>query len=483
MPINHISTYGKENVLNQIYTQIQTVYFNDQRPWIIGYSGGKDSTLTTKLVFESISRIPAQQRTKKIHILSTDTMVENPLIRNYIKTNIDLMNSYSKKQQLHITAQILTPSISETFWTLLIGKGYPSPRQKFRWCTHRLKIKPMDDYINKLVNDIGSSVLVLLGVRSAESNSRKMSIENHSVEGKIFKTHTTNSNAYVYAPIEMLSNDDVWSCLLNSISPWGFDNNLLLSLYHDASDESECPIQQDTNAPSCGQSRFGCWVCTVVSKDKSLSGFIQNEYDELRPLLKFRNHLTEIRENVEYRQNYRMNGTIYYVGLDHDRRGLGPFSLNGRKKILTELLIAEKSFNLALPQAKDQRFTLNKNEYYPLITYNELELIRQQWLEEGDWEDSLPLIYRDVMGKSYYDGYTNQPFVSKEDQDILNKICINNEVNIDLVKSLISLENKYLGMKQRSGIFNSMDKILNRDIVHEELYDLYRREQNATEEN
>jgi DNA sulfur modification protein DndC len=483
MTIDHIATFGKEKVLGEIYTLIQNVYLNDNRPWVIGYSGGKDSTLTTMLVFEAISRLPINQRTKEIHILSTNTMVENPLIINYIKRNMDLMNSYSREKHLNVKATILQPELKETFWTLLIGKGYPSPRQKFRWCTHRLKIKPMDEYTNQLAKETGSSVIVLLGVRSAESNTRRKSIENHSVEGKILKKHTTNPNAFVFAPIETLSNDDVWSCLLNSVSPWGFDNNLLLSLYRDASDESECPIQQDTNAPSCGQSRFGCWICTVVSKDKSLSGFIQNEYDELRPLLRFRNYLTEIREDHEYRQDYRMDGTIYFVGADKERRGLGPFSLNGRKLILRELLKTEKAFNKYLQNAEKQKFTLDQNVYYPLVTNEELELIRNLWIEEGDWEDSLPLIYNEVMGKELYEGYTNQPFISSEDQKLLEEICIENKISSDIIKSLITLENKFLGMKQRPGIYKSIDKILNKDIVHEALFELHRGEQNAIKEN
>ena len=282
MLINYIQNIGKLNVLEEIITQIQMVYDNDQRPWIIGYSGGKDSTLTLMLIMEAISRLPVKKRIKNIHIVSSDTMVENPLILNSLKQNIQLINDYSNLNKLKMTGKLLKPEVNETFWSLLIGKGYPSPRQKFRWCTHRLKIKPIDQYINKIATDFGS-VIVILGVRNAESNSRQKSIQQHSIEGRILKTHKTNKNAYVYAPIEHLSNDDVWSCLLNTVSPWGYDNNLLLSLYRDASDESECPIQQDTNTTSCGQSRFGCWTCTVVSKDKSLTGFIYNNYDELRP--------------------------------------------------------------------------------------------------------------------------------------------------------------------------------------------------------
>ena len=472
-----ILNFGKKQILSDIHKEIQEVYLNDQRPWVIGYSGGKDSTLTAMLVIEAISQLPKNRRTKNIYILSTDTMVENPLIKNYIKRNIDLINEYSTANDLRITAKILRPQTTETFWTLLLGKGYPSPRQKFRWCTHRMKIKPMDEYINNIVEIENTSVIVVLGVRSAESNSRRQSIENHSVEGKLLKTHSSNSNAFVYAPIETLSNDDVWSCLLNSVSPWGFDNNLLLSLYRDASDESECPIQQDVNAPSCGQSRFGCWVCTVVSKDKSLSGFIQNEYDELRPLLKFRNHLTEIREQSEYRQNFRMNGSIYFLGDAKERRGLGPYSIEGRKKLFAELLVTEKSFNQSLKDAEDKRFSLSKDDYYELITHGEMELIRKQWIEEGDWNDSLPAIYESIMDKPYFEGYVNQSFISNEDQKVLQNLCNEFEVNVDVLKSLITLESKYVGINHRSGITSSIEKILNKDIVHEELISLNQGEQ------
>lgn len=482
MAINYISKYGKETVLEKIYKEIQEVYLSDNRPWILGYSGGKDSTLTAMLTVEAIKRLPLGQRTKRIDILSTDTLVENPLIKNYIKRNIDLLNQFSEENLLNISARILTPKVSETFWSLLIGKGYPSPRQKFRWCTHRMKIKPMDEFINEAVKQDNTSVVVILGVRSAESNSRRQSIENHTVEGKILKRHTTNSNAYVYAPIEILSNDDVWACLLNTISPWGFDNNLLLSLYRDASDESECPIQQDANAPSCGQSRFGCWTCTVVSKDKSLTGFIQNEYEELRPLLKFRNKLTEIRDSAEYRQNYRMNGSIYFLGDAKDRRGLGPFSVEGRMKLFRELLQTEIAFNKALRSSDQKRFSLNKEEYYPLISHEEMEVIRKQWIEEGDWNDSLPVIYEEVIGKKYFEGYVNQPFISKSDQELLESLCDKFDVNKDVLKSLITLENKYVGLNHRPGIGSAIDKILNKDIVHEELVKINQGAENENNE-
>ena len=474
MSIDYIREFGKDNVIKEIYSQIQKVYKSDQRPWVIGYSGGKDSTLTCMLVLEAIAQLPERQ--KEIHIVSSDTMVENPLIIHYLRTNIQMIEEYSRSTKLNVSAKLLTPNVAESFWVLLIGKGYPTPRQKFRWCTNRLKIKPIDQYIDDVAKKNGS-VIVVLGVRNAESNSRAESIKKNSVDGKILKTHTTNKDAFVYAPIEHLSNDDVWSCLLNTQTPWGTDGNTLLSLYMDASDESECPIQQDTNAPSCGQSRFGCWTCTVVTKDKSLTGFIMNDYDELRPLLSFRNELYGMRDNPEFRQNYRMDGTIYQIGKgENAKRGVGPFNLKARKIMLEKLLIAEREFNDYLKTSEIKRFSISSSEPYSLIAKEELEHIRKHWIEDGDWDDSLPLIYHKIKNEDYYFGYENQPFFIQADLEILSKICDEESIDVDLIKSLITVENKYQGLKRRSGIIDKIDRTLHKDIVHEELYELNRGE-------
>lgn len=475
MSKNYIQEYGKEKVLSEIYEQIQEVYKSDLRPWVIGYSGGKDSTLTCMVVLEAISRLPEKDRRKEIHIVSSDTLVENPLILNYLNLNIIKMQQYAVSTNLNVMAKLITPDLNDSFWVLMIGKGYPTPRQKFRWCTSRLKIKPIDEYINQMVKKNGS-VIVVLGVRSAESNSRSESIKKNTVSGKILKKHTTNKDAFVFAPIEHLSNDDVWSCLMNTKTPWGTDGNTLLSLYMDASDESECPIQQDTNAPSCGQSRFGCWTCTVVTKDKSLTGFIMNGYDELRPLLAYRNFIYELREKSDYRQNHRMNGSIYQLGTgDEARRGLGPFNLEGRKLMLKKLLETENLFNESLVESDKSKFSLEADTF-SLIKFEELEKIRLQWIEDGDWEDSLPQIFSEVKGKVFYSGYINQPFTTKSDLDTLKQICDQEEVEIDLIKSLITIENKYQGLKKRSGIQKAIDRALHKDIVHEELYELNRGE-------
>src|SRR5258708_39721238 len=78
------------------------------------------------------------------------------------------MREVAASAGLPITPHKLTPEIEDSFWVNLIGKGYPAPRLKFRWCTERLKIKPSNKFIREVVRSSGEAILVL-GTRKAES--------------------------------------------------------------------------------------------------------------------------------------------------------------------------------------------------------------------------------------------------------------------------------------------------------------------------
>lgn len=59
---------GKYQVYENIIEEMSLVYQHDKRPWMIGFSGGKDSTLLCCLVMEMVSRLPKEKRNKKIYI-------------------------------------------------------------------------------------------------------------------------------------------------------------------------------------------------------------------------------------------------------------------------------------------------------------------------------------------------------------------------------------------------------------------------------
>jgi DNA sulfur modification protein DndC len=436
---------------------IQDVYLMDNRPWVVGFSGGKDSTAVVQLVFQALQRLPEDKRNKKVFIISSDTLVETPLIISSINTSLMRIQKAALENGLPIETHKVKPVLENSFWVSVIGKGYPSPRQKFRWCTDRLKIDPANKFILDKVSQYGEVVMVL-GVRDTESQTRAQVLHSHTVDGKVLMRHSTLTNAYVFAPIRDFTVDDVWDYLLSEPSPWGNDNHELLALYQN-SQGGECPLIVDKeikeSAGSCGNSRFGCWVCTVVTQDKAVRGFIESGETWLTPLLEFRNWLQEIRDDWNYRERRRIDGSIYFVGQGEERElGPGPFTLEARKMILRRLLETQK---------------LVHNPYdpnYKLILDEELKVIRKMWIDAGDWEDSLPKIHREVLGYDLDWEVDERPLFDNEQVTDLELLCQKYGVSIELVKRLISVEKEFSGYKVRRGLIKEFEKILNQDWLH-----------------
>ena len=271
-----------------IKNEMKMVYLHDQRPWMIGYSGGKDSTLLCQLVFEMIESLPPYKRSKKVYIVTSDTLVENPIVKTYMHRMSKAINVASEKKKLNIEAHMIYPETRNTFWSLVIGLGYPTPEPPgFRWCTERLKINPSNDFTYNTIKKDGE-IVILLGVRKAESSARSRSISSHEIEGKLLTRHGQIPKAYVYSPLANVKNEYVWEYLLagDAMSPWGTDNRYLYSLYQgeNLGEEDSVIGQVDKdNMKVTGNSRFGCWICTMVKEDKSLKNFIDHGSTELIP--------------------------------------------------------------------------------------------------------------------------------------------------------------------------------------------------------
>ena len=204
---------------NEIVKEIKEQYFEDNLPWVIGFSGGKDSTAVLQLIFYAISEISELSRKKEIHVLSNDTLVENPNIVKFLNRQLAAIEAEGKKNLYKHNPALfnvikVTPKLEDTFWLNLIGKGYPSPNKWFRWCTERMKINPTNDYILQTVNKNGKAIIVL-GTRKAESVSRSINMKRYELEGIRIRKHSL-PNAYVFAPIAELSTKEVWAYLINN---------------------------------------------------------------------------------------------------------------------------------------------------------------------------------------------------------------------------------------------------------------------------
>ena len=265
--LSQVSAFDKKPI-EAFYEDVREVYRSDNRPWVLGYSGGKDSTATLQLVWMALSEMTPEERHKPVYVISSDTYVETPVIVDHIDTNLDKINEAAQKSGMPFEASKVVPELDHTFWVNLIGRGYPAPSNKFRWCTDRMKIQPANKFILDRVADFGEVVMVL-GVRSGESATRDQVLNNYAIKGSRLRRHRSLTGAFVFSPIEEFTVDDVWTYLLQVKSPWGVNNRKLVAMYRNAQ-SGECPLVVDTSTPSCGNSRFGCWVCTVVDRDSSM---------------------------------------------------------------------------------------------------------------------------------------------------------------------------------------------------------------------
>ena len=422
----------------KIITEMEMVYLHDQRPWMIGFSGGKDSTLLCCLVMEMLKRLNPEKRTKKVYIVSSDTMVENPIVRNYMHKMSELINSVG--EEFNIVTDIIYPKTEDTFWSKVIGLGYPTPEAPgFRWCTERLKIHPMNAYTLEKIKNNGEVVL-LLGVRKAESVYRANNIKSREIEGKILVPHKDIENAYVYNPLTEIPNSEVWNYLLKGDGKtlWGSDNKYLFSLYQgeELGEEQSVVGEIDKDKiPVTGNSRFGCWICTMVKEDKSLKSFIDQGANWLTPLRDFRNWLLVLRTTPSAREYKRRNGSMYRK--PDGELGQGPFTMETRKEILKRLLLLEKETGLQL------------------ITQEELKQIDEMWDSDGDLSRrSLVELYYSIIGSRLpWDEYKS-PIFSEEviDFELISKLIVEIDANKNYTKS--------------SMVTKAFDKIINQGWLH-----------------
>lgn len=462
--INDIDIFKK---LPLVKDEIRDLYLADDVPWVIGYSGGKDSTVVVQLVWLTLLHIESKFRKKPIYVISTDTLVENPIVASWASRSLELMRKTAKAQDLPIYPKLLVPDIKDSFWVNLIGKGYPAPRPKFRWCTERLKIKPATKFIQSTINKHGE-VILLIGARTAESQARAKSIERRKslFARERLTAHVSLTNCLVYTPIEDWNNDDVWLFLLQIPNQWGCSHKDLFSLYRGATTDGECPLVTDTSTPSCGNSRFGCWVCTLVDQDKSMAAMIQNDDEKewMLPLLELRNELDfrsdEARKKDRTRRDFRrLSGQLSYY---KDKTGVfqlvpGPYKQEAREYWLRRLLRVQRKIN-------DMNSIRHEVQKMELISFEELQEIRRVWVvEKHEIEDTLPKIYEDELGIQYPQTTLEEDLVfNLQALELLKNLCSGDELKYELARNLLDIERCYRTKGSRQGLYKELESAIKR---------------------
>lgn len=345
-------------------------------PWVVGLSGGKDSTALTMLLLETIEQLPPPIRSrKKVFVNCVNTLVEAPPVISHVHEFIKELKEYIRDRDLPIVVNELIPKMDQTFWVNLIGRGYPTPVKEFRWCTDRMKIRPGKNFINENKEIFGDPPVVhfLLGTRYDESVLRQRTMVAHTRMGTDIHSHGSMATAGVIRPIEDWPTEYVWEYLLRDDwvnggkNPFREINGRLAVLYKDAA-SGECPVIHDPTQQTCAGSRFGCWTCTVVQVDSSLREMIESgrsgyEVEKLSLLAEFRDQLLAERDIPENRVHGRNRRGVTLVKRDGGV-GTGSYTMKYRKDLLTRLNELESKFG--------------EN----LITDEERVLIKQIWVEE-----------------------------------------------------------------------------------------------------
>jgi DNA sulfur modification protein DndC len=456
------SRAGFTATLNSLLEEVQALYLADETPWVIGYSGGKDSTAVTQLTWLALSKLPAEARAKKpVYVITTDTLVENPVVAAWVRNSLASLRVAAEREGLPIRPELLEPEVNDSYWVNLIGRGYPAPRPGFRWCTDRLKIYPSSKFIERTANKYGEAIL-LLGARKAESSVRSASLDRRQVVTKEGLTaHPELVSTLVYAPIQDWSNDDVWLFLTRVPNPWGHSNKELMALYRGATEDNECPIVVDTSTPSCGNSRFGCWVCTLVDQDKSMKAMIQNDVEKswMLPLLELRNELDfrgedQRNKDLQRREFRRLRGAPQ-LNRTGDDLIPGPYTQAARAEWLKRLLKAQTTIR-SNPAAPEHVRSIE------LITRGELKRIRQIWLEDKhEIEDLLPQIYEELTGVAYFEDRDHAPALDREALELLRDAAGNDPLHYETLRNLLHLEDQFrrgTALVARRGLFKELEQ-------------------------
>ena len=297
--------------------------------WVLTYSGGKDSSAVLFLVLQLLKDDLLDRNLEKLTIIYNDTLLEIPPLHENALKVLDSISQMADQFPIPIEVVHTKPYYLDTFWSYIIGRGYPPPHQRFRWCVDRLKIRPSEKILE---NFEGKSTVVITGVRFGESKARDQNLKRLCSRGGecgqgIFYTTSEKFQQSYLAPIAYWAECEVWD-FLNFIAPrFGWEPRL-------------SSIYQGNNT------RFGCWTCTVIKRDKTMEQLVQTpEGKKYEPLLEFRNWLKEIGDNKLHPENrvIRLDGKS------------GRLKLRVRREILRRLLEVQEETGLELISPSERK--------------------------------------------------------------------------------------------------------------------------------
>jgi DNA sulfur modification protein DndC len=291
--------------------------------WLLAFSGGKDSTSVLVLAVEFLRR--RRPAGVSLEVLYADTLLEIPQMARHAERMLAHVEALAGAEGLPLRVQRLRPPPDQTFWVLVLGKGYPVPSFRFRWCTDRLKVRPM----RRAAERGDPNAVMLVGVREGESAVRDGRLRQACGRGECGPAAVGKAGPFpAVSPIREWRSCDVWDFLVFRAPQWGWPTAGLWRLYGE--DEAV---------------RYGCWLCPLVREDRALPAAMKaaedGEREALAALAAFRERLLAFSRDPGNR-DVRPDGR------------LGRLRREARESLLAELRALEKRSGLLLLSQEEE---------------------------------------------------------------------------------------------------------------------------------
>jgi len=274
-------------------------------PQIVGFSGGKDSSLVTNLTLTAAAQAVKLGFRPMVVVTSSDTLVESPEVTHHVRAEMAKMRLFGQRHGFTVETHIVTPSLLSTWQVkVLSGRGIPSYAGTSTDCSTDLKITPQVIYRNQLFRRIGThqEPVTLLGLRFQESEKRAIAMRSRRESSTCPARNA--SGDLVLSVIAWWCEDDVYEYIGRVASgeiDCYSDFSELKRIYA-AAEGTSCMVVADAlfegkvKKGGCGQ-RLGCWACQQA-EDKSLEAMVA--YDERYAYAKGLNRLNQFIRNIRY---------------------------------------------------------------------------------------------------------------------------------------------------------------------------------------
>ena len=181
----------RSSIQKRTAAEIKLEYMKESSPWLLAYSGGKDSSAVLNLLMLAMAN--SADLLRKVYVVFCDTGVENPLVTEFARFAFRQINAFAKRNALPISTYILRPKKKDGYWVKVVGRGCPPPTNRFRWCTDKLRVNPVRDFCIK--NEL-TNVTTILGVRKGESNQRDRTIKKYVKSSNYLRYYDSNNRLY-----------------------------------------------------------------------------------------------------------------------------------------------------------------------------------------------------------------------------------------------------------------------------------------------